>query len=90
MMFRLSPLQGGQTVTVSEQCLQAGRGTVQLGDAHLNSVLALEGVLGPDPHWGLQATTPRGRCLVLWFCIWLLLFLISTVMVPTVKAIKNK
>ena len=52
MMFRLSPLQGGQTVTVSEQCLQAGRGTVQLGDAHLNSVLALEGVLGPEPHWG--------------------------------------
>lgn len=90
MMFRLSPLEGGQTVTASEQCPRAGRGTVQLGDAHLNSVLALEGMLGREPHWRLQATTPRGRCLVLWFCIWLLLFLISTVTVPKVKGIKNK
>lgn len=84
----LSPLEGGQTVTASEQCPRVGWGTVQLGDAHLNSVLALEGVLAPEPHWGLQATTPRGRCLVLWSCIWLLLFLISTVMFPKVKAIK--
>lgn len=74
----LRPLEGGETVTASEQCPRVGWGTVQLGDAHLNSVLALEGVLAPEPHWGLQATTPRGRCLVLWSCIWLLLFLIST------------
>lgn len=74
----LRPLEGGETVTASEQCPRVGWGTVQLGDAHLNSVLALEGVLATEPHWGLQATTPRGRCLVLWSCIWLLLFLIST------------
>lgn len=60
----LRPLEGGETVTASEQCPRVGWGTVQLGDAHLNSVLAsFGGGCWPQSPTGGCRPQPQGRCL---------------------------